>query len=101
MYSSVQRPADAGRTAEYGPVGEIPRAMFRRFMDAFTGPNPPNPHDVATAIIRLIDMPKGGRPARTVVGMPFGADAVNEQTAPVQRRVVETLGLVHLTGGPR
>jgi NAD(P)-dependent dehydrogenase (short-subunit alcohol dehydrogenase family) len=101
MYSSVQRPADAGRAAEYGRVGEIPSAMFQRFMDVFNGPNPPNPHDVATAILRLIDMPKGSRPARTVVGLPFGADVVNEQTAPVQKQAVEALGLGHLTGGPR
>src|SRR5262249_19895274 len=99
--SSVQGPADAGRAAEYGRVGEIPSTMFERFMDVFNGPNPPNPHDVATAILRLIDMPKGSRPARTVVGLPFGADVVNEQTAPVQKQAIEALGLGHLTGGPR
>lgn len=101
LYSSVQRPADAGRTAEYGPVGEIPGAMFQHFTSVFQGPNAPNPHEVAAAIVRLVDMPKGTRPARTVVGAPFGADVVNEQTAPVQKRVVEALGLGHLTGGPR
>ena len=81
--------------------GEIPGAMFQHFMNVFKGPNPPNPHDVAMAIIRLIDMPKGTRPARTVVGAPFGVDVVNEQTAPVQKQVVEALGLGHLTEGPR
>ncbi len=101
MYSSVQRPADAGRTAEYGPVGEIPGAMFQHFTSVFQGPNAPNPHEVAAAIVRLVAMPKGTRPARTVVGAPFGADAVNELTAPVQKRVVEALGLGHLAGGPR
>ena len=40
--------------------------------------------------------PKGSRSARTVVGAPFGADTVNEQTGPVQARVVEALGLGHL-----
>jgi len=101
LYSSAQRPADAGRAAEYGPVGEIPGAMFQSLRSRFEGPNAPDPHDVATAIIRLIDMPKGTRPERTVVGTPFGADAVNEQSAAVQKRVVEALGLGHLTGGPR
>jgi hypothetical protein len=31
-----------------------------------------------------------------VVGAAFGSDIVNEQTAPVQARVVEALGLGHL-----
>ena len=101
MYASVQRPADGGRTAEYGPVGEIPGAMFQHFTSVFEGPNAPNPHEVATAIVRLIDMPKGMRPERTVVGAPFGADAVNQLTASVQKQVVEALGLGHLARGPR
>jgi NAD(P)-dependent dehydrogenase (short-subunit alcohol dehydrogenase family) len=101
MYSSVQRPADPARAAEYGPVGEIPGAIFQYLRSRFEGPNAPNPHEVATAISRLIDMPKGSRPERTIVGAPFGADAVNELTAPVQKQVVEALGLGQLTGGPR
>lgn len=36
---------------------------------------------------------KGGRPVRTIVGQSFGADAVNDATAPVQQSVVDALGL--------
>ncbi len=96
MYSSVQQPTDLGRAAEYGPVGEIPSAMFQHFMTMFQAPNAPNPHDVAEAIAHLIGLPKGRRPARTIVGAPFGADAVNGQIAPVQAEVVRSLGLGHL-----
>lgn len=39
------------------------------------------------------------RRARTVVGAAFGSDIVNEQTAPLQAHVVETLGLSHLAQG--
>jgi hypothetical protein len=39
---------------------------------------------------------KGSRPARTVVGVAFGADAVNAQTASVQAQVIDALGLGHL-----
>ena len=65
-------------------------------MTAFQAPNAPYPHDVAEAIAKLVVQPKGSRPARTVVGVAFGSDIVNEQTAPVQAHVVETLGLSHL-----
>jgi NAD(P)-dependent dehydrogenase (short-subunit alcohol dehydrogenase family) len=96
LYASVQQPAEAGRAAEYGAVGEIPGAMFQHFMTTFKAADAPNPHDVAEAIAKLVAQPKGSRLARTVVGAAFGADKVNEQTAPVQAHVVEALGLSHL-----
>jgi len=70
--------------------------MFKHFMTTFQAPDAPNPHDVAEAIAKLVGQPKGSRPARTVVGQPFGADTVNGQTAHVQAHVVEALGLGHL-----
>jgi NAD(P)-dependent dehydrogenase (short-subunit alcohol dehydrogenase family) len=96
MYASVQQPADTDRAVAYGAVGEIPGTMFKHFMTTFQAADAPNPHDVAEAIAKLVALPKGSRPARTVVGAPFGSDTVNEQTAPVQARVVEALGLGHL-----
>jgi NAD(P)-dependent dehydrogenase (short-subunit alcohol dehydrogenase family) len=96
MYASAQQPADTDRAAAYGAVGEIPGAMFKHFMTTFQSADAPNPHDVAEAIAKLVALPKGSRPARTVVGAPFGSDTVNEQTAPVQAHVVEALGLSHL-----
>ncbi len=100
MYSSVQQPADAGRVREYGPVGEIPAAMFAHFMNTFQAADAPKPHDVALAVSRVIGLPKGQRPARTIVGTPFGADTVNAQTAPIQAAVVQGLGLENLDKVP-
>jgi len=100
MYSSVQQPADVRRAEDYGAVGKIPGKMFETFMGIFQGKNAPNPHDVAEAIAKLVGQPKGSRPARIVVGQPFGADVVNQQTAPVQTQVVEGLGLGHLAAMP-
>ncbi len=96
MYAKVQQPEDAARAASYGAVGEIPGAMFKHFSSMFQAADAPNPHDVAEAIAKLIALPKGARPLRTVVGAAFGSDSVNEQTAPVQAHVVEALGLGHL-----
>ena len=93
MYATMQQPADPARGEAYGEIGAIPGKMFETFMGMFQGENAPNPHDVAAAIATLIDTPRGSRPARTIVGQPFGADAVNEATAPIQRGAVEALGL--------
>jgi NAD(P)-dependent dehydrogenase (short-subunit alcohol dehydrogenase family) len=96
MYVSIQQPADAACVAAYGAIGEIPGKMFATFTEMFSAAGAPNPHDVATAIVALVAQPKGKRPARTVVGQPFGSDAVNAATAPVQQGMIEALGLGHL-----
>jgi len=81
MYASIQQPADPARATAYGATGEIPGKMFATFTEMFSAAGAPNPHDVAAAIAALIDRRKGERPARTVVGQPFGSDAVNAATA--------------------
>ena len=96
MYASAQQPADTDRAAAYGTIGEIPGAMFKHFTKMFQAVDAPNPHDIAAAIAKLIMLPKGSRPARTIVGAAFGSDTVNEQAAQVQAQVVEALGLGHL-----
>jgi NAD(P)-dependent dehydrogenase (short-subunit alcohol dehydrogenase family) len=96
MYEKAQAPADGERVAAYGAVGEIPNAMFKRLKSSFHAPGSPDPHEIAEAIAELVALPKGSRPARTVVGAAYGADMVNAQTAPVQAHVVEALGLDHL-----
>lgn len=96
MYGSASQPADESRVDEYGAIGEIPGAMFKQFMSIFESADSPNPHDVSEAIVRLISTPKGQRPPRTVVGTSFGADTVNDATAPIQASTVKALGLDHL-----
>jgi stage V sporulation protein SpoVS len=81
------------RVADYGDIAKVPAKMFEAFRQRFASADAPDPHDVAAAIAKVIAMPKGGRPARVVVGQAFGADAVNDAVAPIQRQVIETLGL--------
>ena len=85
---------------EYGTVGETPGAMFQDFTTMLSAPGAPHPHDIAEVVAKLIDTPKGDRPARTVVGASYGADTVNDATEPVQAATVEALGLGHLATGP-
>jgi NADP-dependent 3-hydroxy acid dehydrogenase YdfG len=96
MYGSAQHPSDTDCVSSYGDVGQIPGAMFESFMAMFQSADAPNPHDVAEAILGLIDTPKGERLARTVVGNSFGADVVNDAVGPVQSNVMKGLGLDHL-----
>ncbi len=93
MYAAIQQHGDAARGIAYGEIGLIPGKMFETFTGIFTSADAPNPHDVAVAVAKLVATPKGQRPERVVVGQAFGADAINTAVAPVQRHVVESLGL--------
>jgi NAD(P)-dependent dehydrogenase (short-subunit alcohol dehydrogenase family) len=96
FFTGSQTPARTEVAESYGEVGRIPDALFTSLASTFEGEDAPNPHDVAEAIVELVGQAKGSRPVRSVVGAPFGSDKANEDVAPVQAKVVETLGLSHL-----
>jgi len=96
MYASADQPTDSDCVHAYGETGKIPGAMFEHFQSLFESSSAPNLHDVAEAILKVANTAKGKRPARTVVGSSFGADTLNDATAPVQADAVEGLGLSHL-----
>jgi NAD(P)-dependent dehydrogenase (short-subunit alcohol dehydrogenase family) len=97
MYAAAQKPANGELVKSYGETGEVPGKILKTFMTLFQGENAPNPQDVATAIDKIVATPAGSRPERVVVGLPFGSDAVNTAVAPIQRGVIESLGLGDLT----
>ena len=93
MYAAAQQAANGEVAKTYGEIAEVPGKILKTFVTLFQGKNAPNPQDVATAIDKLVSMPAGGRPDRVVVGMPFGSDAVNNAVAPIQRGLIDNLGL--------
>src|ERR1700723_2535760 len=97
MYAAAQKPDNNSRSQAYGEIGAIPGKMFDTFLEIFQSKNAPNPHDVPEAIAKIVSTPAGNRPDRVVVGLPFGSDAVNNAVAPIQRGVIENLGLGDLT----
>jgi NAD(P)-dependent dehydrogenase (short-subunit alcohol dehydrogenase family) len=97
MYAAAQKPANGELAKSYGETAEVPGKLLKTFMTLFQGENAPNPQDVATAIDKIVATAAGSRPGRMVVGLPFGSDAVNTAVAPIQRGVIESLGLGDLT----
>jgi NAD(P)-dependent dehydrogenase (short-subunit alcohol dehydrogenase family) len=93
MYAAAQQPADTERAGSYGEIALIPGKIVGAFVDLFQGANPPKPQDVADAIDTLVSTAAGKRPDRIVVGPPFGSDTVNAAVAPIQRGVIDSLGL--------
>jgi NAD(P)-dependent dehydrogenase (short-subunit alcohol dehydrogenase family) len=59
-------PADQARVADYGPAAEYAARVKGVFDNANSAPETPGPEDVVEAFARLIEMPAGERPFRTV-----------------------------------
>lgn len=97
LYTSLLQPADAGRSAEYGEIASLPAAFNQYIQGVFSGANPPNPHDVSEALVKLIAMPDGKRPPRVVIGTSFGAAEVNSAVQPIQSGMISSIGFEALT----
>jgi NAD(P)-dependent dehydrogenase (short-subunit alcohol dehydrogenase family) len=66
ILEKFQPPDDEARAAEYGPDGDYIARVKAVFDQANAAPETPGPEEIAEAFIRLIEMPAGTRPFRTV-----------------------------------
>jgi NAD(P)-dependent dehydrogenase (short-subunit alcohol dehydrogenase family) len=65
--ANKQTPSDKERMAEYGPMVDMVKEIFTPIREA-AGLIAPDPEDVADSVVKLIEMPAGKRPFRTVIG---------------------------------
>lgn len=88
-------PADEQTVSEYGELANGPRKLGETLTQFFSGPDAPNPQDVADAVKRLIDMPHSERPVRTVVDTLTRqlVEALNEMTAKTQVEFMREFGI--------
>ncbi|MEZ4299464.1 MAG: SDR family oxidoreductase [Polyangiaceae bacterium] len=98
MLATLESPTDTTRTLEYGSQNERLAGMSAGLLASVSGPGAPDPQAVADAILRVVSVPPGSRPARTVVDPRGGADveALNRLAAEVQARVFGAMGLADL-----
>ncbi|MEZ4911598.1 MAG: hypothetical protein R2774_12145 [Saprospiraceae bacterium] len=59
----------------------------------------PDPQWVVDAYLKLADLPFGSRPTRTVVGITWGTDKINELTQPIQDNILKEMQLDSVLGG--
>jgi len=80
---------------EYAVFNKAKEVMFGRMMGTITADDAPGPVWIADAIKKLVDMPAGSRPVRTVVGEAAtgGVRKLNEAQVVAQRQHLEALGL--------
>jgi len=87
--------ADQERAAGYGPLADGMKLFSQQIQSMFAVPNPPDPQEVADAIVDLVETPAGKRPARVVVDRlnGRGAEALNSAHAEVQRALLGGMGM--------
>ncbi len=86
-------PDDEQRLGGYGAVTPLMAKIFSALESSTEGRNS---REVADAIFAIAEMPAGTRPLRTPVPGEPAITAINAAVAPIQRQVMENLGLAAL-----
>lgn len=99
LLASGQAPEHAHVLETYGELANVPTAMAESFTQLLQSEDAPNPQLVVDSYLDLAAMPTGKRPTRTVVGITWGVDEMNELTQPIQDRVLKEMQLDTVLGG--
>jgi NAD(P)-dependent dehydrogenase (short-subunit alcohol dehydrogenase family) len=89
-------PMELERLQGYGALATLRDQFIAPFAQLFGSADAPDPQEVADAILWLVDTPAGQRPMRTVCGLDFGANKLNDTIAPMQADVLRALGMQHM-----
>lgn len=97
FWAKLEPAGDAGRINGYdGVLAELPQKLYGGMGDMLSGPDAPDPQDVARAVLGLVEMDAGQRPFRTVVDPLMGGSgptAINQFTEEIQAKILQGMGL--------
>jgi NAD(P)-dependent dehydrogenase (short-subunit alcohol dehydrogenase family) len=99
LLASGQAPAHNKVLETYGDLAGVPTAMGENFAQLLQSENAPDPQWVVDAYLKLAEQPFGSRPTRTVVGIAWGTDEINNLTQPIQDRILKEMQLESVLGG--
>jgi NAD(P)-dependent dehydrogenase (short-subunit alcohol dehydrogenase family) len=99
LLASGQVPANNEVLESYGELAGVPTAMGKNFAEMLQAEDAPDPQWVVDAYLKLAETPFGSRPTRTVVGITWGVDKINELTQSIQDNVLKEMQLDSVLGG--
>lgn len=100
LFQKFYFPNNTAVALEYGKSAVLYNTSSQTIPALMADPNFPNkPEAVAEAIVKLVEMPHGTRPLRTVVDKMMGGvtEVINETGRQVQVNVLQNFGLSELT----
>ncbi|MBC35416.1 MAG: short-chain dehydrogenase/reductase [Bacteroidetes bacterium] len=85
---------DESIATAYQHVMEYSESFGQQVQELYQNPDVPiDPQLVIDTFDKLIEMPNGSRPLRTIAGLDFGFQKINDATEPVRKSLLEDLGL--------
>lgn len=93
--TNMMSPADPARAEAYPALAPGLQGLIGMLESIGNNPNAPNPQDVADAILRLVEMPTGKRPIRTIVDAQMGplVENLNRMTDQIQAQAMGGMGM--------
>jgi NADP-dependent 3-hydroxy acid dehydrogenase YdfG len=99
LFQKFYYPSNPEVATKYGKSTELYNTSSQTITAMMADPNIPNkPEQVAEAIVKLVEMPNGTRPLRTVVDKMMGGvtEIINETAKQVQTGVLQNFGFSEL-----
>lgn len=93
IFQKVVEPADSMTVDRYDRAAQYQRAISDQVLSIFGADAPPNPQEVADAVLCLIELPFGARPLRTIVGKDLGVADINAAAQEKQNQLLQFFGL--------
>ena len=99
FFGNIVAPENGELASAYQHVDGFFRGFQSQVMSAFEDSNAPtDPMLVVESFDKLIDMPAGSRPLRTMVGLDFGLQTLNDAVEPIRKGILESMGLAEMDG---
>ncbi len=99
FFGNLVAAKDEDLASAYKHVGEFSEGFEQQVQSAFTDENAPtDPIVVVETFEKLIDTPVGQRPLRTIAGMDFGFQALNDAVEPIRQAGPKEMGLADWDG---
>lgn len=99
FFSNLVPGTDTDRAAAYPHVDDFGDRFEAMVGEAFAeNPDSTDPSAVVDAFEELIALPNGDRPLRTIAGLDFGVQALNDAVEPIRHQMMDTLQVTDLDG---
>ena len=99
FFKNIVNPEDAEIAAAYQHIGGFMDGFGQQVQEMYADENAPtDPMIVVKTFESLIDRPAGSRPLRTIAGLDFGFQAINDATEPIRKACLEAMGITEWDG---
>ncbi len=99
FFGNIIAPSDSEIANDYKHVDEFFAGFGHQVMGLFEDENAPtDPMLIVETYAKLIQLPAGERPLRTIGGLDFGLQALNDAVEPIRKKGLESMGIAQLDG---